>query len=134
MRKIRQHAVLYVFHGIASSPHIERKFRPKLEDKVHGNDFIYTSFRPNAGHRHRHFKAFFACQDPDIEPPNSSLYPNWKVQTMIMYMKFICPLVWLLGLEFSVDEMTMVFKGKHKDKLRIMYNNEGDGFQADALF
>ena len=33
----------------------------------------------------------------------------------------------------SVDEMTMRFKGKHRDKLRITYKKEGDGFQADAL-
>ena len=41
--------------------------------------------------------------------------------------------MWLIGLEFSVDEITLGFKGKNKDKLRITYNNEGDGFQADSL-
>ena len=43
------------------------------------------------------------------------------------------PTIWLLGRSFSVDEMTMGFKGNHRDKKRITYNAEGDGFQADAL-
>ena len=33
----------------------------------------------------------------------------------------------------AVDEMTMRFKGKHADKLRITFKAEGDGFMADAL-
>ena len=53
---------------------------------------------------------------------------------MLMWMNFICPLVCLLGLVFSVDEVKMGFKGKHKDKLQIAYKNEGDSFQVDALF
>ena len=111
------------------SPQIENKFRPQQEDKVHGNDFIYTSFGPNAGRRHRHFKALFTCQDPDIDPPNRSLYLNLRVRPMLMWLKLFLPLVWLLGLAFSVDDMIMGFNFKHKDKLRIMYTNEGGGFQ-----
>ena len=129
VREICQHMGLYVFHGVAPSPQIERKFKPQREDKVHGNDFIYTSFGP----RHRQSKAFFACQDPAIDAPQRSTYPNWKVRPLITWLNFICPMVWLLGLAFSVDEMTMGFKGKYKDKLRITYKAEGDGFQADAL-
>ena len=48
-------------------------------------------------------------------------------------MNFIFPTVWLLACAFSVDEMTMVLKGQHKDKNRITYKAEGDGFQSDAL-
>ena len=42
-------------------------------------------------------------------------------------------MIWLLSLSFSIDEMTMRFKGKHQDKQRITYKAEGDGSQADAL-
>ena len=52
---------------------------------------------------------------------------------MPTWMNFIFPTIWLLGLCFSIDEMTMRFKGQHKDKQRITYKAEGDGFQADAL-
>ena len=48
-------------------------------------------------------------------------------------MNFIFPLLWLLGIAILIDEMTMRFKGKHADKQRITYKNEGDGFQCDAL-
>ena len=39
----------------------------------------------------------------------------------------------MLALAFSIDEMTMGFKGNHIDKRRITYKAEGDGFQCDAL-
>lgn len=48
-------------------------------------------------------------------------------------MTFLFPSIWLLALAFSVDEMTMGFKGHHADKKRITYKAEGDGFQCDAL-
>ena len=52
---------------------------------------------------------------------------------MLSWMNFIFPTIWLLACAFSVDEMTMGFKGQHRDKKRITYKAEGDGFQADAL-
>jgi len=133
VREVRQHLGLYVFQGVAPCPQIQKRFKPQRVDKVHGNDFIYSSFGPNAERRHRHFKAFFASQDPAIDPPARMLFPNWKVRPMLTWLNFICSSLWLLGLAFSVDEMTMRFKGKHADKRRITYKNEGDGFQADAL-
>lgn len=39
----------------------------------------------------------------------------------------------MLGVAISIDEMTMGFQGRHKDKKRITYKAEGDGFQCDAL-
>ena len=48
-------------------------------------------------------------------------------------MNYFFPVVWLLAKAFSIDEMTMGFQGKHVDKRRITYKNEGDGFQGDAL-
>ena len=48
-------------------------------------------------------------------------------------MNFIFPQVWNLGQEFSIDEMTIGFQGKHADKRRITYKRAGDGFQCDAL-
>ena len=72
-------------------------------------------------------------QNPAIEIPERKKYPNWKVRPIIKWLNIICPLIWMLGVAFSIDEMTMRFKGRHEDKKRITYKAEGDGFQCDAL-
>ena len=100
---------------------------------MHGNNFITWSFGMNAERRHKHFKAFFTTQNPAINPLSRKLFPNWKVRPLLTWRNFIFPVVWLLGKSFSIDVMMMGFQGKHVDKRRITYKNEGDGFQGDAL-
>jgi hypothetical protein len=39
---------------------------------------------------------------------------------------------WILGPNISVIEQTIGFQGNHRDKLRITYKAEGDGFQCNA--
>jgi hypothetical protein len=109
------------------------KMRPQWKDKVHGNDYVFNSFGPNAERHHCHFKAFFAVQNPTINNPEKKRFPNWKVRPLLQWMNHLFPLMWLLGIAFSIDEMTMGFKGCHQDKKRITYKTEGDGFQADAF-
>ena len=77
---------------------------------------MYRSFGPNAERRHRHFKAFLSCQDPIIDPPSRDKEPNWKVRPLLTWMDYIFPLIWLLACAYSIDEMTMGFKGQHRDK------------------
>ena len=132
-RELRQHLGLYIFNGLSPSPQVELKFKPHAENPVHGNDFIYHSFGPNALRRHRHFKTFLAMQDPAIKIPCRTKYPNWKVRPLLKWMNFLFPLIWMLGVCFAIDEMTIGFQGMHIDKKRITYKAEGDGFQADAL-
>ena len=38
-----------------------------------------------------------------------------------------------MGRNLSCDEQTVGFQGKHKDKQRITYKKEGDGFLADCI-
>ena len=54
--ELRQHIGLYLWNGISPSPRVEMKFKSQSTDVVHGSDFIYSSFGPNAERRHRHFK------------------------------------------------------------------------------
>ena len=131
--ELRQHFGLYIMHGLNPSPRVEMKFKPQRVDAIHGNDYCYHNFGPNAERRHQNFKAFLTTQDPLIQPPERKKYPNWKVRPLIKWINYLMPMVWLLGRAFSIDEMTMGFKGKHQDKRRITYKAEGDGFQADAL-
>jgi hypothetical protein len=132
-KEIRQHFGLYVLNGVSPSPRVEYKFRPQRVDRVAGNDFCFASFGANAKERHKHFKAFLSCCDPRRETPSRDVQPNWKVRPIISWINYSCPKAWELGRALAVDEMTMRFKGKHKDKRRITYKAEGDGFQADAL-
>ena len=133
VEEIRSHLGLYILNGLSPSPRVEYKFRPQSVDEVHGNDFVSRSFGARAELRHRQFKAFFAVQNPAIETPCRKRYPNWKIRPLLLWMNLIFPLAWLLGKKFSVDEQTIGFQGNHKDKKRITYKAEGDGFQADAL-
>jgi hypothetical protein len=133
VKEIRRHLGLYVFNGLSPSPQLAMKFQPSSVDPVHGNDFIYRSFGPGAERRQRHFRAFFACQNPAIEPPDRKKFPNWKVRPLLVWMNLIFKLAWILARSVSIDEQTIGFQGKHKDKRRITYKRAGDGFQNDAL-
>ena len=87
-KEIRQHLGLYVLQGLCPSPRVEMKFQSQDQDKLHGNDFVYRSFGSNAERRHRHFKAFFSCQDPRINHPSRDEEPNWKVRPLLTWMNF----------------------------------------------
>ena len=117
-KEIRQHFGLYVMHGLAPTPRVEYKFRPQRVDRVAGNNFCFQSFGPSAARRHKHFKAFLSAVDPMI---------------LVKWINLQCPHAWELGRAIAVNEMTIGFQGRHKDKRRITYKAEGDGFQADAL-
>ena len=51
-----------------------------------------------------------------------------------MWIEFTFPLIWMIRVTISIDEMTMNFKGHHKDRIRMSYKQEGYGLQADASF
>ena len=57
-RELRQHFGLYLFNGLAPSTRVEHKYKPQIQDPVHGNDFIYHKFGTNSERRHCHFKFF----------------------------------------------------------------------------
>jgi hypothetical protein len=132
-RETRQHLGLYIFNGLSPSPRVEMKFRPQTDDPVHGNDFVYQSFGPNAERRNKHFRSFFSCQNPTIDPPARSKFPNWKIRPLLTWMNRVFTMAWQLATCVSCDEQTIGFQGNHKDKRRITYKAEGDGFQCDAL-
>jgi len=132
-REIRQHFGIYILNGIQLSPRVEYKFKSQRQDPISGNNFCHAAFGPGAERRHKHFKSFLACVDPSIHPPDRNKFPNWKVRALIKWINKISPEAWSCAMQIAVDEMTMRFKGQHRDKLRITFKAEGDGFMADAL-
>ena len=133
--ELRSHVGLYVLQGLSPSPRIEYKFKRQCDDPVNGNDYVWQAMgkKCNRERRHKHFKAFFSCQDPHRPCHDRDGFPNWKVRPLLQWINFVGPIAWSLGRNISVDEMTMRCKGTHRDILRITYKAEGDGFQSDAL-
>lgn len=127
-KELRQHIGIYILHGLSPSPRVEHKFKSQRVDCVHENDIVYASFGPNAKRRHQHFRYFFACQNLAISIPCRLTYSNWKVRPLIKWMNYIYPRAWMLVETISIDEMTIGFQGMHRDKKRISYKTEGDGF------
>ena len=134
--ELMKHFALYLFQGLSPSPQVEMKFHSSKEDPMNGNDFIFNAFGCKPGHakrRHKHFKAFMACVNPTFPTPERDLHPNWKVHPLLKHMLVVNKKAIHLGQHLSCDEQTIGFQGHHRDKQRITYKAEGDGFLADCI-
>jgi len=132
-KEIRQFLGLYMLNGLAPSPRMEQKCKPQTIDPVQGNDFVYRHLGTNAARRWRHFKAFFALQDPRILPPDQKHQPLFKVHRIVNWINVLGNKVVMMGMNCSVDEQTIGFQGRHADKMRINFKKVGDGFQCDVI-
>ena len=132
-QEVKQFIGLYILQGLSPSPQVRQKFKPHHEDYVNGNDLCYQVFGKKGERRHKHFKTFFAVQDPLKITPQKVTHPNWKVDPFLGWMQTVSLAAWDLGKEISADEQTIGFKGNHQDKQRINYEREGDGFLTDAI-
>ena len=132
-KEMRQFLGLYVLNGLTPSPRMEMKFKPQAVDPVQGNDFVYRNMGGNTARRWRHFKCFFALQDPRKDPPDRKKHPLFKVQRIVNWINFLGQKVVLMGMHCSVDEQTIGFQGRHGDKMRITFKKVGDGFQCDVI-
>ena len=124
---------LFLLNGLAPSPTLEAKFKCQADDPVFGNDLVHRTFGTNAERRLKMFKNFLSSCEPTIIPPDKEKYPNHKVEPFLKHAMQVSKKAVILGRNLSVDEQTMGFQGKHGDKMRISYKNEGDGFQCDAI-
>ena len=134
--EFKKHIALYLFQGLSPSPKVEQKFESSHLDPVNGSDFIHKVFGGQTGRsirRHKHFKCFFASVNPNVPTPSRETNPNFKVEPIIKHKIKISKRAVFLGANLSCDEQTIGFQGKHKDKQRITYKREGDGFLADCI-
>ena len=110
------------------------KEKCQADDDVNGNDSINRCVGPNATRWYRHFKRLFAVQNPVVKiMPKREEDPNWKVGDFLAWILTVLINTWICGRSTSVDKQTLCFHGRHPDKLRINYKQEGDGFQRDAF-
>ena len=133
MREVRSFFGLLFLQGISPSPQIEMKFKSHNEDTVNGSNLCNRVFGSNGTTRFKEFKAFFAAVNPLINPPATSRSPNHKVDPMLHQLMDVSKKAIVIGKNISVDEMDISFQGQHKDKQRINYKRDGDGFLVDAL-
>jgi hypothetical protein len=71
--------------------------------------------------------------DPRDKEPCQKGQPNFNLYHFLNHMNMVHQFAWLLGKVTSVDEQIIGFQGKHKEKARITYKAEGDGFQCDTM-
>jgi hypothetical protein len=131
---VEKHLALYFVNGLNPSPQVEMKMSHPVDDPIQGSEMCHTNMDGAAGvARHKEFKAFFCIQDPLKATPSRSSRPNHKVDPLLRHIQKVSMEAWQLGPDIAIDEQTIGFQGRHKDKLRITYKNEGDGFQCDAV-
>jgi len=124
---------LLMLHGLAPSPRISFKFQDQITDPVNGNDLVKESFGKNAEKKYKMWRLFFGIQDPRKDTPSKKTHPNWKVDPFLSWMQTVFRLAWNFGKFGSCDEQDIGFTGKHEDKQRINYKDEGDGFLVDSV-
>ena len=131
--ELMKHVGLYFLNGVSPSPRVEMKLKPQAMDPFNGNDMVFNSMGSNAERRHRHFKCFFAIQDPRIATPSRKSHPNWKVEPLLKQALRVSKDAVIPGQDAAIDEQTNGFQGAHEDKKRISEKREGDGFQSDSV-
>ena len=94
---------------------------------------VYNAMGSNAEFGYRHFKCFFAIQDPRIATPSRKSHPNWKVEPLLKQALRVSKEAVIPGQDAAIDEQIIGFQGAHEDKKRISEKIEGDGFQSDSV-
>ena len=124
---------LSIANGISPKPNIGLWFANDNESKIFGNNNFKQRFR--GGERRWHmFRRFFTVHDARLHPAMPQCKkPLFKVERLLNHINDQSMKYWETGINLSIDEMTMGFQGRHKDKLRITCKKIGDGFQADSL-
>ena len=129
-----RHLEIYIANGLTPSIQVTMKFNPQEKDLINGNDLIASAFGPNVLRKHREFKTFLVCVDPEEITPPRKTHPKWKVHKFFRWAIIASKLYIYLGQRLSVDEQTIGCQGCHPDILQINYKAEGGGFQCDPVY
>ena len=69
-----------------------------------------------------------------IIPPSKEKCPNFKVDELFRWLRFIWKEAWVLAEQFSIDEQTTKCQGKCEYKTRCgKFKRIGDGIQCDCI-
>jgi len=125
---------VYIIDGLAPSPQLMQKMQDQERQPTHGNDRIAAVLGTGWQQKHRSFRHFFASQDPLMTPPPKKQCPNFKVDELFRWLRYIWKEAWVLGKDFSIDEQSCKMQGKSEYKTRCgKFKRLGDGIQTDAI-
>jgi hypothetical protein len=125
---------VYIIDGLTPSPQLTWKMQDQERQPTHGNDRITAVIGPGWQQKHRSFRHFFATQDPMMTPPPKKQCPNFKVDELFRWLRFIWKEAWVLAKDFSNDEQSCKMQGKSEYKVRCgKFKRLGDGLQCDCL-
>ena len=79
-------------------------------------------------------KHLFCMYDPSIDPKYDAAKKSIvMVHRMMQHLQINFELYQDPARDLSINEQTIGFQGRHKDKLQIMFKDSGDVFQPDAV-
>ncbi len=125
---------VYIIDGLAPSPQLVQKMQLQKKQPTHSNDRIVSVIGPGWKQKHRSFQHFFACQDPLMNPPPKTQCPNFKIDELIQWLRYIWKEVWELGKAFSVDKQLCQMQGNLEYKTCCgKFKRLGDGIQGNCI-
>ena len=84
--------------------------------------------------KYRELKMFFCMRCTCMVIMPKTKHPNFKVDHLFKHVIKVSTEAWLLDMELSCDMHTQGFQGNHRDKSRIIYKVEDDGFHYDSIY
>ena len=124
---------VYIMDGLSPVPQLLRKMQPQSKESTWGNDFIAKHIGLGYEQLYYSFRNFFGVQDPLLHKPQKDC-PNWKVDELFRWQRFIMKEAWCLAEDFSVDEQTCKMQGRSSYKTRSgRFKRIGDGIQVDCI-
>ena len=95
---------VYIIDGLSPSPQLGWKMQPQSKQPSHGCDFAATCIGSGYQQLIWSFRCFFVCQDPLVTPPSREKCPNFKVDELFRWLRFVMKEAWLLGEHVLLDE------------------------------
>ena len=117
--EIDSYLVLILDNGINMKPQMNSWFLRNYDSTIYGKNNFSKLF-PRGRLRWDELKILYCIYNPRIYPKSDSTkHYLFNVRSMLQHLQRNFELHWDPAIDFSIDEQTIGFQGRHKDKLRI---------------
>ena len=115
-------------------PKINFCFLQTHNSTIYSNNNV-SKFIPRGRRRWDKFKRFLCMYYPSTyTKSNTAKHSLFNVCRMLQHIQRNFELYWNPARDLSINEKTIGFQGRQKDKIWIRFQNEGDGFQSYSVF